>query len=86
MKKSLFLILSLVVIFSGCSKLSNEICTYCGDSPSREYNANGHKSYVCSDCSSDCFFCGDKATKNFVNISGEMTFTCNDCYNSISEY
>ena len=85
MKKLMVLSVLSVILLSGCVGSSNEECVYCGRSPSKVYNANGNKTYVCENCSSECFFCGDKATKKFTNISGAMTFACKDCYDSLPQ-
>ena len=85
MKKLLLAVIFLVVIFTGCAQTSTEPCVYCGNTPSKAYIANGKKSYVCADCSSDCFFCGDKATTHYENITGEVSFACENCYDSMSE-
>ena len=83
MKKLMILAVLSAMLLSGCASSSNEPCIYCGDVPSKAYNANGHKSYVCDDCSSECFFCGDKATKKYVSLAGEMSFACKECFDSM---
>ena len=85
MKKLVILAVLSVMLLSGCASSSNEPCIYCGDAPSKAYNANGHKSYVCDECSSECFFCGDKATKKYVSVDGEMSFACAECFGSMRE-
>ena len=76
MKKLIIISVLLVMLVSGCASSSNEPCIYCGETLSKAYNANGHKSYICDECSSECFFCGDKATKKYVSVDGEMSFAC----------
>lgn len=70
-------------MLTGCGK--KEPCSYCGDETSKKYKLHdGSYDYVCKDCSSECFFCGKKATKHYESYLG-IIFVCKDCYDDIVE-
>ena len=48
--------------------------------------SDGSDSYVCNDCSKECYWCGAKATKHYNSAIGSVVFVCNDCYEEIEEF
>lgn len=82
---STLLIVALLGLLSACG--SSEPCDSCGKTPTKGYtnNYSGNKEYYCSDCSSDCAFCSNKATKHYTSGLGMIIFVCDDCYKEIQE-
>lgn len=63
---------------------SNENCVYCGWEPTKKFQTiNGTDCYVCKECSTTCFFCGDRASENYTNGFDEVMFVCDACYADI---
>ena len=46
--------------------------------------SDGSYSYVCKDCSKECAWCGERATKHYENLLGMMVFVRDDCYEEIA--
>ena len=67
--------------------LSSEPCESCGDTPTKGYknDYSGEKEYYCSDCSSDCAFCSNKAKHHYTSGLEIIIFACDDCYKEIQE-
>ena len=77
----LLLALSMVLALVACG--SSVPCENCGDTPTKGYkHSSDQKLYYCSDCSSECVFCGDRATEHYSSLLGVM-FVCKDCYREI---
>ena len=87
MKKICGILLLMVFSFAllpGCSSGEvDEPCMYCSARPSKAYQkSDGETVYVCSECSSTCMFCGEKATRQYETLLG-VAFACDDCYNDL---
>ena len=70
-------------VLAGCGgmpKLVDESCDWCGSSPSYAYKVSNGVSYICEECRSTCYVCGEKATHHYENILGIMTFLCDEHY------
>lgn len=82
---SILIVVAMLVMLSACG--SSEPCESCGDSPTKAYtnDYSGEKEYYCSDCSSDCAFCSDKASEHYTSGLGMIIFACGDCYEEIQE-
>lgn len=82
---SILIVVAMLAMLSACG--SSEPCESCGDSPTKAYtnNYSGEKEYYCSDCSSDCAFCSDKASEHYTSGLGMIIFACDDCYEDIQE-
>ncbi len=64
---------------------SNEPCQSCGSTPAKGYKNEytNETEYYCEECSSDCAFCSNKATKHYTSGVGLIVFVCDDCYEYI---
>lgn len=73
------------VFLTACG--SSEPCDRCGTSPTKSYKNDytGENEYYCSDCSSNCEFCGQTAIKHYTSGLGLVIFACDDCYQEIME-
>lgn len=82
---SILIVIAMLAMLSACG--SSEPCESCGDSPTKAYtnNYSGEKEHYCSDCSSDCAFCSDKASEHYTSGLGMIIFACDDCYEEIQE-
>ncbi len=82
---SILIVVAMLAMLSACG--SSEPCESCGDSPTKAYtnDYSGEKEYYCSDCSSDCAFCSDKASEHYTSGLGMIIFACDDCYEEIQE-
>ena len=82
---SILVVVAMLAMLSACG--SSEPCESCGESPTKAYtnDYSGEKEYYCSDCSSDCAFCSDKATEHYTSGLGIIIFVCDDCYEKIQE-
>ena len=82
---SILIVVAMLAMLSACG--SSEPCESCGDSPTKAYtnDYSGEKEYYCSDCSSDCAFCSDKASEHYTSGLGMIIFACGDCYEEIQE-
>lgn len=82
---SILIVVALLAMLSACG--SSEPCESCGDSPTKAYtnDYSGEKEYYCSDCSSDCAFCSNKASEHYASGLGMIIFACDDCYEEIQE-
>ena len=82
--KKILCIAIMMCILTGCS---SKPCENCDDTPTKGYrnSSSGEKEYYCSDCSSRCDLCGDKAEKNYTAYSG-IRFVCGDCYKELKSY
>lgn len=82
---SILIVVALLAMLSACG--SSEPCESCGDSPTKAYtnDYSGEKEYYCSDCSSDCAFCSNKASEHYTSGLGMIIFACDDCYEEIQE-
>jgi len=78
-----FLVIGLALTTASCG--SSQPCDSCGATPTRSYKNvyTGEKEYYCKNCSSDCAFCSEKATKHYASGLGRIVFVCNDCYEYI---
>lgn len=82
---SILIVVAMLAMLSACG--SSEPCESCGNTPTKAYtnNYSGEKEYYCSDCSSDCAFCSDKASEHYTSGLGMIIFACDDCYEEIQE-
>jgi len=82
---SILIVVAMLAMLSACG--SSEPCETCGDSPTKAYtnDYSGEKEYYCSDCSSECAFCSDKASEHYTSGLGMIIFACDDCYEEIQE-
>lgn len=82
MKRILCFLIVGVMLASLVACSSSEPCELCGEAPTRGYKVDGtdEKQYYCSACSSECFFCGEKATKHYTSMAGIIVFACDECY------
>lgn len=82
---SIPIVVAMLAMLSACG--SSEPCESCGYSPTKAYtnDYSGEKEYYCSDCSSDCAFCSDKASEHYTSGLGMIIFACDDCYEEIQE-
>lgn len=82
---SILIVLAMLCALSACG--SSEPCESCRATPTKGYKNEytGEKDYYCSNCSSDCAFCSDKATTHYTSAIGMIIFVCNDCYKEIQD-
>lgn len=81
---TLIVIVSILTL-SACS--SSNPCESCGRAPTKAYKNDytGEKEYYCSNCSSDCAFCSERATTHYTSGLGIIVFVCKDCYQEIQD-
>ena len=74
-----------ILSLSACS--SSTPCKSCGKTPTKAYKNeySGEKEYYCTNCSSDCAFCSEKATMHYTSGLGILIFACKDCYKQIQD-
>ncbi len=82
---SILIVVVMLGALSACG--SSKPCESCGDTPTKGYknDYSGEKEYYCSDCSSDCAFCSNKAKHHYTSGLGIIIFVCDDCYKEIQE-
>ncbi|MBE6774342.1 MAG: zinc-ribbon domain-containing protein [Ruminococcaceae bacterium] len=78
----------LVVIAVAVSLLvmSKKPCIYCGDDTLKKFKISDGSVYVCSNCSDDCAFCGQKAKHYYESVLGPIMFVCDDCCEELSSW
>ena len=76
-------VLVFLAVMCGCG--SSEPCENCGKTPTKGYTNeySGEKDYFCSECSSQCILCSEKATEHYTSALGIIVFACHDCYQDI---
>lgn len=80
---SVLLVITMLGALSACS--SSEPCKSCGTRGTKGYknDSSGKTIYYCSDCSSKCFFCGERAKHHYTTLLGTINFVCDDCYDGL---
>ena len=65
---------------------SSNSCEWDSSTPTKKFvTANGAARYYCQDCATNCFYCGEKATKNYTNLLDVHVFVCKEHYAEVSE-
>lgn len=87
LKRIIVMILAATTLITVSACGSSVPCELCDATPTKGYKVKGsnEKHYVCSECSSECFWCSDRASKHYMSGLGVIIFVCNDCYKEIVE-
>lgn len=85
--KMIMLLIGMLLIGTMSACGSSEPCNSCGSTPTKGYKNEytSKNEYYCSDCSSDCAFCGERASKHYTSMMGMMIFACDSCYKDVQD-